>query len=405
LEQQSVFISYRRNLSKHLARSIYLDLRANGWDVFLDVDTINSGDFDRIILDQIGARAHFILIISSGSLEKCVNSSDWVRLEIEEAVRTQRNIVPIIDEGTKFEDEVSYLPSDLRAVISKKNALPLTHFYFDEGMEKLRTRFLKIPEYIKIATPPTAHNEEDLRRMAVMESKTQPKLSSLSLLPAPFEWIEIPGKGYSIAKYPITNGQFARFIEAGGYKNDRWWTNEGWKERVKNNWNQPQLWTLDKWNGVAQPVVGVSWYESVAFCLWLGSLTEELITIPTEDQWQYAAQGDDDRAYPWGEIWDSSRCNNNLDGIGFRDTTPVHLYEGRGDSAFGVVDMAGNVWEWCLTDYNSKTNDINSNGGLHVLRGGSWDYDNPIRFRCDFRYWSAPIHRNQFIGFRISRFA
>ncbi len=132
MEQKTVFISYRRALSKHLARSIYMDLRANGWDVFLDVNTIDSGDFDRIILNQIGARAHFILLISPGSLERCANPGDWVLREIQEAVRLERNIVPIIEEGVDFDREMGYLPADLRQVVSKKSGIPLVHSHFEE---------------------------------------------------------------------------------------------------------------------------------------------------------------------------------------------------------------------------------------------------------------------------------
>lgn len=79
MEQKTVFISYRREKSKHLARAIYQDLRMHGWDVFLDVTTIDSGDFDRIILNQIAARAHFILLISPGALERCASPGDWLR--------------------------------------------------------------------------------------------------------------------------------------------------------------------------------------------------------------------------------------------------------------------------------------------------------------------------------------
>ena len=133
MEQKTVFISYRRSESKHLARSIYMDLQHNGWDVFFDLNSIDSGDFDRIILNQIGARAHFILLISPNSLLRCANEGDWVLREIQEAVRLERNIVPIVEEGTDFTREMSYLPADLRAIISKKNMLPLTNFYFEEG--------------------------------------------------------------------------------------------------------------------------------------------------------------------------------------------------------------------------------------------------------------------------------
>ncbi|QPC81718.1 SUMF1/EgtB/PvdO family nonheme iron enzyme [Phototrophicus methaneseepsis] len=228
--------------------------------------------------------------------------------------------------------------------------------------------------------------------------------TSKSLMPAPFDWIEIPGKSYSIAKYPITNAQFAKFIEAGGYSTERWWTQAGWAQREKGSLTEPRYWTDSKWNGAEQPVVGVSWFEAVAFCLWLSETTGENIMLPTEDQWQYAAQGDDGRDYPWGNDWDCKRCNNSVKPCNSKVTTPVRHYEGKGDSPFGVVDMAGNVWEWCLTDYDNETNDINSDATDRVLRGGSWYDDITGYFRCDCRNQYYPRLTNGDRGFRLSRF-
>lgn len=239
--------------------------------------------------------------------------------------------------------------------------------------------------------------------------------SSLDLMPAPFAWIEIPGKGYSIARYPITNAQYAKFIEAGGYRESKWWTEAGWKTREEGwhydgswkpsgkAWTEPRYWKDAKWNGAEHPVVGVSWYESVAFCLWLSEVTGEKIMLPTEDQWQYAAQGDDGRDYPWGPKWDASRCNNNIDQKGIGKTTPVQQYKGKGDSPFGVIDMAGNVWEWCLTDYDAKSNNINSTATFLVLRGGSWQDVRTDYFRCDRRTWWNPYRGSDRFGFRVSR--
>lgn len=406
MEQKTVFISYRRAISKHLARSIFMDLRSNGWDVFLDVNTIDSGDFDRIILNQIAARAHFILLISKGSLERCANPGDWVLREIEEAVRLNRNIVPIVEEEMSLlQQEISYLPEKLREIIAKKNALPLPHFFFDPAMDMLRTRFLKTPEYVQIQETSVVEQVEVQRRLKQVEAVvSSPELpTSKSLMPAPFDWIEIPDKGYSIAKYPVTNAQFAKFIEAGGYKNDKWWTEAGLKYRNEEDWAEPRHWQNSKWNGDTQPVVGVSWYESVAFCLWLSESSGEKIMLPTEEQWQYAAQGDDGRNYPWGNKWNRDLCNNNVDKKGIGKTSPVIQYEGKGDSPFGVVDMSGNIWEWCLTEYENKTNNINSIANSCVLRGSSWYDDNADLFRCDFRNDRFPHFKDGNNGFRVSR--
>ncbi|MBN8590116.1 MAG: SUMF1/EgtB/PvdO family nonheme iron enzyme [Anaerolineae bacterium] len=241
--------------------------------------------------------------------------------------------------------------------------------------------------------------------------------SSLSILRQgllSFDWIAIPGKGYSIAKYPLTNAQFKLFMDARGYQNQQWWTAAGWEARARgwvydggwketgNAWVQPRSWTDAKWNGAEQPVVGVSWYEAVAYCLWLSDLTGEQIMLPTEDQWQYAAQGEDGRQYPWGNDWDCKKCNNSVKPCNNDRTTSVRQYEGKGDSPFGVVDMAGNVWEWCLTDYEDRTNDIHSAANKRGLRGGSWLNLNTDLFRCGVRVRSTPHGRDDDGGFRLA---
>lgn len=142
-QNKSVFISYRRSTSKHLARSIFMDLKVNGWDAFFDVNTIDNGEFDQIILNQIAARAHFVLVLSPGSLERCQNTDDWLRREMEEALRLNRNIVPIIEEGFDMNAEKRFLPPHLSRMTAM-NGIPLYHFYFDAAMQTLRDRYLKV---------------------------------------------------------------------------------------------------------------------------------------------------------------------------------------------------------------------------------------------------------------------
>ncbi len=226
-------------------------------------------------------------------------------------------------------------------------------------------------------------------------------MNSIDLMPKPFDWIEIPNKGYSIAKYPITNAQYAKFIEVGGYHEKRWWTDSGWQERTTQNWAEPRFWQEEEWCSEQQPVVGVSWFEAMAFCLWLSQSADENITLPTEEQWQTAAQGDTDSIYPWGDEWDCTRCNNSHHPCKSRLTTPVTKYEGQGDSLNGVVDMAGNVWEWCLTLYEIEVNVTYSNLERHIIRGGSYYDHNLFNFRCDYRSQELANNWNDYIGFRI----
>jgi hypothetical protein len=159
--------------------------------------TIDSGEFDQIILNQIAARTHFVLLLSLGSLERCANEGDWLRREIEEALRLKRNIVPVIDEGFDFDRETGYLPEKWREQFRRYNGLRLFHDYFDAGMETLRKRFLKLPEYeIPIKPPPSSEQHEVQRRIetAAQSLPAKPKTIEVAdILPPPFEWINIPG--------------------------------------------------------------------------------------------------------------------------------------------------------------------------------------------------------------------
>jgi formylglycine-generating enzyme required for sulfatase activity len=247
--------------------------------------------------------------------------------------------------------------------------------------------------------------------------------SSTEIMPGPFGWIDIPaGKvkiegvndsyvktdtvfdvsAFVIGKYPITNAQYRKFIEAGGYGEKRWWTEAGWTQREKDRWTGPRYWGDTKWNGVECPVVGVSWYESVAFCQWLSEMSGETISLAMEQQWQRAAQGDKGLTYPWGNEWDAARCNNNVDLKVIGQTTPVGQYEGKGNSPYGVVDMAGNAWEWCITGHEDGSRVINSNSN-RMLRGGSWHDPVPVIFRAAIRIRNPPSSRYNQGGFRCVR--
>jgi putative transposase len=105
---------------------IFDRLRAGGFDAFLDVSTIDNGAFDTVILSQIGARPHFVVLISPGSMERCQNIGDWLRREIEEAMTLGRNVVPLIEEGVDFNKETNYLPEHLRVDFRRYNGIPLS---------------------------------------------------------------------------------------------------------------------------------------------------------------------------------------------------------------------------------------------------------------------------------------
>ncbi len=251
-------------------------------------------------------------------------------------------------------------------------------------------------------------------------ANTAKRPTSLELMSQPFAWIEIPAgkvtlveggyvpKGgqvfdvpnFVIAKYPTTNTQFAKFIEAGGYHEKKWWTDAGWQFKEDERRGEPRFWQERKWNQADHPVVGVSWYEAVAFCKWLSEFTGEKIVLPTEQQWQRAAQGDDNRIYLWGNKWDCHWCNNSVPLCRSYSTISVTHYEGKGDSPFNVVNMSGNVWEWCLTKFETGGSELNGED-IRIVRGGSWDNELVEDFYTTRRSSFSSNSWGNFAGFRI----
>ncbi|MBE0689545.1 MAG: SUMF1/EgtB/PvdO family nonheme iron enzyme [Anaerolineae bacterium] len=238
-----------------------------------------------------------------------------------------------------------------------------------------------------------------------------------SVLPAPFAIVVIPGgdvtlshrggylqepltmsvDAFALSKYPITNSQYQVFADANdGYGDPSWWE---FSDTAREWWNENPH-PLKPYGGDDHPRTHVTWYEAVAYCQWLAAKTGLDIHLPSEAQWQRAAQGDDGRPYPWGDNWDIALCTNNVahEGIG---TLSVRTHEGEGDSPYGVVDMIGNVWEWCATSWESGSDDL-SLDEVRVLRGGSWFDDVQNAFRADYRSSWNPELASDLRGFRIA---
>ena len=156
---------------------------------------------------------------------------------------------------------------------------------------------------------------------------------------------------YWIGKTEVTNAQFRPFVEGDGYTNRAYWTEAGWAWRQENTITQPEYWNAPQWNGPDYPVVGVSWFEAVAYCRWLSKQTGLAFRLPSEAEWEKAARGSDGRIYPWGNTWDAKRTNSSESGL--NQTTPVGSYP-IGASPYGALDMTGNVREWCATQWGKS---------------------------------------------------
>ncbi len=145
--EKTVFISYRRT-NFFGALAIYQDLTQHGYDVFFDFQGIASGDFEQVILENIRARAHFLVLLTPSALEHCGDPNDWLRREIETAMESRRNVVPVMLDGFDFEapSNASRLTGQLSA-LKDYNALRVYAEYFAAAMDRLREKFLNAALY------------------------------------------------------------------------------------------------------------------------------------------------------------------------------------------------------------------------------------------------------------------
>jgi len=189
---------------------------------------------------------------------------------------------------------------------------------------------------------------------------------------------------YWIGKYTVTNRQYACFIKEK-------------KHKIPYQWKNGQIPS----NKEDHPIVMVSWHDADAFTKWLSQKWNKRITLPTEAQWEKAARGTDGRIYPWGNETPNSKLLNYNDRAG--DTTAVGSHP-QGASAYGALDMAGNVREWVADWYDGEYYRISPprnpqgplNGIDRVQRGGSWS-DNERDVRSSFRIWYFPKYVD-FVG-------
>jgi sulfatase modifying factor 1 len=197
---------------------------------------------------------------------------------------------------------------------------------------------------------------------------------------------EVHLAGFAAARTPVTNGEYACFLDATGHE-------------------PPRFWRQAPFDGERQPVVGVNWQDAIDYCAWLSEQLGRLCRLPTEAEWEYAARGGAERlAYAWGEepplIGGVSLAHAPQDGPSPAGTTPAN--------GFGLVDAGFNVHEWCLDWYEagyyarSPRSDPRGpeQGERRVSRGGAWRHQIKVS-RCAARSSLRPDSRYNDYGFRV----
>lgn len=229
----------------------------------------------------------------------------------------------------------------------------------------------------------------------------------------PAHTVDLPA--FRIARVPVTNAEYQRFVDAGGYAESRWWSARGWAHRQDAGLERPQSWTGDgsrRRFGIVEelppdePVQHVCFHEAEAYAAWAGA------RLPTEQEWEKACVWDPAvgarRRWPWGSS-DWTPALANLGGAALRPA-PVGAYPG-GASAYGVEQLIGDVWEWTSSGFEAwpgfapmlyrQYSGPFFHGDYRVLRGGSWAVGGHS-IRPSFRNWDLPIRRQIFAGFRLA---
>jgi len=193
---------------------------------------------------------------------------------------------------------------------------------------------------------------------------------------------------FDIAKYPITNIEYYRFIWQNSHRVPKGWIGFRFPEGFQH-----------------YPVVNVSWNDAREYCEWLSRKTGEKYRLLNEAEWERAARGNDTRNYPWGDDFDPWRCNTLESNKG--GPTEVGSYSPAGDSPFGVAEMSGNVWEWTCSPlipypFDAEGKPEDGKKPFYVHRGGAWYYSRKLA-RCSSREGMPADYTSNSLGFRVAR--
>ena len=378
-----VFISYDSE-DAHFAHCLADDLRRLGVQVWIAPDSIRPGESWVAAIERgLSESSHMLVVLTPAAVE-----SQWVRKETDVAIALERK-------GRMQVIPLDVKPCAVPLLLSSYQMVSLRRGYH-VGLRQI-AEILELRVQVLSATVP------EVARPSIAE-RTLPFEPELILIPAgeflmgsdpqkdkdayddeqPQHTLYLPD--YSMAKTPVTNVQYAAFVE-------------------RTNHSQPKHWEAGKppRDKDGHPVVYVSWDDAVAYCNWLAVTSGKPYRLPSEAEWEKGTRGIDGRIYPWGDEWDANRCNSSEGGK--LSTTPVGAYP-EGASPYGLLDMSGNVWEWMRSKearYPYLATDGREDLGgsaARVVRGGSWSYRGRLA-RCAARDRSIPHYFDVNLGFRV----
>jgi formylglycine-generating enzyme len=391
-DPHQVFISHAHE-DDTFAHRLAKDLRSEGWSVWIAPDSIQPGEtWVESINRGLDESSYFLLVLTPAAA-----ASPWVTTETNVAI------------SLEHQRKMRFLPLD----VDPCQPPPLWTAYqnvpfrgnYKRGLEHLLARLN--------GRPPRQWMDGDKGR-EISAAKTfsdrrlhdRSRVEFVRIPPGDFVFGAADGdkrhefearsvhlKEYWIGRGPVTNAQFARFVEATHFQTTaeetgyaRVWSSGRWVDVEKAYWRRPEGPRSNIDGRLHHPVVCISWFDAQAFCEWAG------LRLPDEKEWEKAARGSDGRLYPWGD----ERPGKNRVNFAMHHgrTTAVGRFSPAGDSPFGVQDMAGNVWEWTVTWADAAQR-------ARILRGGAWPSDER-NLRATYRVDIDPLMRLNTVGFRVA---
>ncbi|MBN1560842.1 SUMF1/EgtB/PvdO family nonheme iron enzyme [candidate division KSB1 bacterium] len=353
-----IFISYARS-DQPVAQKLAESLTKLGWSVWWDQRIPAGKTFSKLIERELKSAKCIIVLWSAESI-----SHYWVQEEAEEG-RKKGILVPV-------------LIQDVEPPLGFRQIQTANLVNWDGKVDSIL--FKQLVSDMSALIGPAVHDDDKQSNFS---------RRFFSDVEGGAEYILIPGGEYVmgelqmkvkvepfyLAKFAVTNRLYRKFLEGTKYR-------------------EPEYWKDKRFNGDEQPVVGVSWNDAKAYCEWLtrSNPDGQEFRLSYESEWEWAA-GRGVRNYPWGNDLPTKMLANFGRNVGY--TTQVGSYPA-GATLDGLMDMAGNVWEWCGDKYRQESDD-------RVLRGGSWS-DNESMLQCSYRDGYYPSGRlRPVIGFRVAR--
>jgi len=466
---RKVFISYRRDDSKWQARPIHEAFcRVVSRDhVFMDIDSIPPGaNFRKILKDWVDQCDVLLALIGPGWIDatdprtgrrRLENASDFVRIEIGEALARDIPVVPVLLDGAPMPDP-DRLPDEIRELVDRQaefvefrtfepdvdrliRKLRLTETRLGDVRPKPEDRWaaLRAEGRIEVATKfvhgapdgwfkPGAGKSEWFRdhehgpEMVIVPAGNF-MMGSPASEPEREHWkkgVESPqqevtiGAPFAVGRHAVTRGQFAAFVQATGHKMEGGayvWKGDKGEHDPNGSWRTPGFDQNDN-----HPVVCVSWDDATAYAGWLSQQSGQTYRLLTEAEREYATRAGTTTPFWWGTSITTAQANydgnytyaGGAKGEWRKATVPVGSFE---PNPWGLFNVHGNVWEWCQDHWHDSYDGAPRDGSAwvdggdssrRVVRGGSWG-DYPQDLRSAYRLRSSTDNRNDILGFRLAR--